>query len=407
VAATWLRRGAALGVSRWLRRKPWQRIPDDLRAVRERLRYKRELDHTRTRQQRLEARSRRLEVAGAAGALLLCLLVGAIAPTPGVSAREAQAAAALPAGAADVTGTGGTATAGTDGESLARSAPTRVRVPGAGIDVEVFGADLDPDGGPPTPAEQDAMRAAWYQGGVSPGETGAALIVGHLDTMVGPAAFAGLGILKPGGTIEVDREDGTTAVFTVEAVEQYPKQDFPDERVYGSVDTPQLRLITCGGRWSSTNGYDANIVAYARLGDGSGPAAAGQPEAEADPVPEAAAVPEPAPDGSGWFPGVPRPPRLPELDRFRQPAAPVEPAEPAVPETYQEPAHPEPYDDGYDQYDEGDQYDGRYDEYDAPAPDNGTFGGPDDPGAFGSVFEDSLGGSSPTPGAFSRRPARP
>ncbi|NJQ07741.1 class F sortase [Streptomyces lonarensis] len=155
------------------------------------------------------------------------------------------------------------------GEALARSEPTRIRVPHIGIDVEVFGADLDPDGGPPTPAEEDAMRAAWYAGGVSPGENGASLIVGHLDTMTGPAAFAGLGMLEPGGRIEVDREDGTTAVFTVEAVEQYPKQDFPNDRVYGATDDAQLRLITCGGRWTADGGYDANIVAYARLGDGT------------------------------------------------------------------------------------------------------------------------------------------
>ncbi|RKN11630.1 class F sortase [Streptomyces radicis] len=148
---------------------------------------------------------------------------------------------------------------------LTRADPVRVRIPQLSTDVEVFGADLSPDGGPPSPSEEDAQRAAWYSGGVSPGERGAAILVGHLDTYDGPAAFAGLGSLRPGETIEIDRADGQIAVFTVDSVEQYPKSDFPDERVYGSVDSPQLRLITCGGRWTEGGGYDSNIVAYARL----------------------------------------------------------------------------------------------------------------------------------------------
>lgn len=229
---------------------------------RDRLRQRRELDRTRTRQQRLAARSRRWEAAAAGAAVLACVLVTALAPP----AADPSAAAA----------TGGSATGlvqagseGLDGDGAAvamtRSTPTRIRIPAVGVDVEVFGADLDPNGGPPTPSEADAMRAAWYAGGVAPGEPGGALLVGHLDTYSGPAAFAGLGMLQTGSTIEIDREDGTTALFTVDSVEQYPKYDFPDERVYGTVDTPQLRLITCGGQWTPGGGYDSNIVAYASL----------------------------------------------------------------------------------------------------------------------------------------------
>ncbi|WP_227869908.1 class F sortase, partial [Streptomyces otsuchiensis] len=258
---------------RTLRRFPWSRFPAAARQVRGRISHSRELDRTRTRPQRLAPRSRRMEAAAVAGSVLLCLLVGAVAPTPGSQNREAQASAAGETGSAAPDGE-------VDGSAMDRSDPTRIRVPQIGIDVEVFGADLDPNGGPPSPAEEDAMRAAWYAGGVSPGENGSSLIVGHLDTLTGPAAFAGLGMLEPGGTIEVDREDGSTAVFTVETVEQYPKEDFPNDRVYGATEDPQLRLITCGGRWTADGGYDANIVAYARLGDGSGPPASGDAGAD-------------------------------------------------------------------------------------------------------------------------------
>ncbi|MBB0246274.1 class F sortase [Streptomyces alkaliphilus] len=221
------------------------------------------------RRQRLAPRRRRLEVVVATGSVVLCAVLAAAAPSPeagtsptrtaGVSGSDTER---VPA----VDGDGAEIAPGVEA-GMERAEPTRVRIPWLRADVEVFGADLDPDGGPPSPAEEDAMRAAWYAGGVSPGERGAALLVGHLDTRVGPAAFAGLGMLEPGEIIEVDRADDTTAIFTVEAVEQYPKADFPDERVYGAVETPQLRLITCGGRWTADGGYDANIVAYATLTD--------------------------------------------------------------------------------------------------------------------------------------------
>ncbi|WP_053170487.1 class F sortase [Streptomyces sp. SBT349] len=237
----------------------------------------------RTRHQRLSLTSRRLETSAAAVAVSVGLLAGFFWPGGADGMREARASSGIaegvsrpgavdaPAAAPDAGSTADLdpSISGQPSDVVAppmvRADPIRVRIPQLATDVEVFGADLSPDGGPPSPSEQDAMRAAWYSGGVAPGERGAAILVGHLDTYDGPAAFAGLGSLRPGENIEIDRTDGQVAVFTVDSVEQYPKSDFPDERVYGSVDTPQLRLITCGGRWSEGGGYDSNIVAYARL----------------------------------------------------------------------------------------------------------------------------------------------
>jgi hypothetical protein len=238
---------------------------------------------SRNRQQRMAVRSRRLEVAAVLTAATLALLAVVYLPDSDDGVREARASSSIaegvsrpgavdaPAGAPNSGSTAGLdpISAGQPPSVVAaplpRAVPVRVRIPQLGTDAEVIGADLAPDGGPPTPSEADAMRAAWYAGGVSPGESGAAILVGHLDTYDGPAAFAGLGQLRPGETIEIERVDGTTAVFAVDSVEQYPKTDFPDLRVYGAVNTPQLRLITCGGAWTADGGYDSNIVAYAHL----------------------------------------------------------------------------------------------------------------------------------------------
>ena len=75
--------------------------------------------------------------------------------------------------------------------------------------------------------------------------------------------------MRPGDEISVTREDGTVAIFTVDAVEQYPKADFPTEKVYGNTDHAAVRLITCGGVFDSSAGSHLdNIVVYASLTDG-------------------------------------------------------------------------------------------------------------------------------------------
>lgn len=78
----------------------------------------------------------------------------------------------------------------------------------------------------------------------------------------------GLSELRPGDVVLVDREDGTTVEFTVERIEQYAKAEFPTDEVYGWVDHPALRLITCGGIFDHDNGRHLdNIVVYARLSE--------------------------------------------------------------------------------------------------------------------------------------------
>lgn len=63
----------------------------------------------------------------------------------------------------------------------------------------------------------------------------------------------------------MERRDGSTAVFAVDAVEVYEARDFPDDKVYGAAHRPELRVITCGGGYSKTTGYQGNVVVFAHL----------------------------------------------------------------------------------------------------------------------------------------------
>nr|WP_223188278.1 class F sortase [Streptomyces sp. TRM68416] len=149
--------------------------------------------------------------------------------------------------------------------ALPPSPPDRVRIPSIRVDAPLTGLGLTATGSLDVPPAARTNLAGWYEAGTTPGETGTAIVAGHVDNADGPAVFYDLGALKKGGTIEVDRRDGTTAVFSVDSVEVYDARDFPDEKVYGAAPRPELRVITCGGGYSRTTGYQGNVVVFAHL----------------------------------------------------------------------------------------------------------------------------------------------
>ncbi|MET9757823.1 class F sortase [Streptomyces sp. NPDC006372] len=148
---------------------------------------------------------------------------------------------------------------------LPPSPPDRIRIPAIRVNAPLTGLGLTQTGSLDVPPAARRNLAGWYEAGTTPGERGTAIVAGHVDNADGPAVFYDLGALAKGSTIEVDRRDGGVAVFTVDAVEAYAAQDFPDEQVYGAAGRPELRVITCGGGWSRTTGYQGNVVVFAHL----------------------------------------------------------------------------------------------------------------------------------------------
>ncbi|WP_312866399.1 class F sortase [Streptomyces boluensis] len=193
-----------------------------------------------------------------AGLTTLGVLVGAWLMAEGVRAQEQPPRP--PSTAAQADRAGGTIAA------LPASRPVRIRIPAIQVEAPTIGLGLLPDGTLDVPPGDLPQLAGWFQDGTTPGAAGTAVTAGHLDSATGPAVFYNLGALRTGNTVEVDREDGSTAVFTVDRVELVPGDAFPDTRVYGQSDRPELRVITCGGAYSRTTGsYQGNTVVYARL----------------------------------------------------------------------------------------------------------------------------------------------
>jgi len=197
-------------------------------------------------------RARSRVMAGVAALLaIIAVAVGcssdpAPAPTPSVSAPAAPAApAATPA-------------------PMARSTPVRVQIPAIGVDSTLMQLGLQADGSLQVPPS--GFPAGWYTGAPTPGELGPAILAGHVDWGGQPGVFSRLRELAPDAQVTITRQDGSTAVFRVTQVNQYPKDKFPTNMVYGDLDHPGLRLITCGGTFDpQTRNYEDNIVAFADL----------------------------------------------------------------------------------------------------------------------------------------------
>lgn len=142
--------------------------------------------------------------------------------------------------------------------------PVRIRIPALGVDAPVVNLGLNRNRTLQVP--KGDSEVGWYTGSPAPGAVGPAVMVGHLDSVRGPAIFQDLHKLKFGDVIEVVHEDGSVTVFQMDNSETFSQSKFPTEKVYGTIDYPGLRLITCAGTYSTLKGrYSDNLVVFASL----------------------------------------------------------------------------------------------------------------------------------------------
>lgn len=142
--------------------------------------------------------------------------------------------------------------------------PARVEIPSIGVDAPLIDLFVAEDGtmGVPSTAEQ----VGWWEDGPLPGEPGASLIAAHVSLGGQDGAFAALDEVAVGDEVTVDRVDGSVATYAVTSVEQFPKDDFPDDRVYTFEGPTRLHLVTCGGVVDPDTGhFEDNVVVFADL----------------------------------------------------------------------------------------------------------------------------------------------
>ncbi|MEO6652617.1 MAG: sortase [Ilumatobacteraceae bacterium] len=139
--------------------------------------------------------------------------------------------------------------------------PLSISIPAIGVESVLLPTGYADDGTVDVP--KDPSIAGWFEPGPRPGELGPAVIMGHVDSRkYGPGVFYRLRDIEVGDVATIETTSGPVR-FVVRSVEQFPKQEFPTDLVYGPVPEAALRLITCGGSFdSSVRSYRDNIVAF-------------------------------------------------------------------------------------------------------------------------------------------------
>jgi len=152
------------------------------------------------------------------------------------------------------------------------AAPLQVRIDSIAVDAPLVRVGLEADGAMEIPDE--VAEIGWYDPdglGVRPGSSGTAVLAGHVDSRrQGRGALYHLRDLRVDQTVEIDLEDGTTQLWRITEIIQYPKDVLPFDELFVWSGPPRLAVITCGGEFDRTaRSYTDNIVAYAEPVDAS------------------------------------------------------------------------------------------------------------------------------------------
>ena len=142
-------------------------------------------------------------------------------------------------------------------------APRSLTVAGTTINMPIVEVGVSPDGAMEIPEPFD--EAGWYRFGPAPGAAaGTAVVAAHVDTTSDSAPFSQLKTLAPGTLVTVQREGAAPLTFRVTGVELMAKDAFDGASVFRRGGPPELKLVTCGGRWlDEQQDYGDNVIVTA------------------------------------------------------------------------------------------------------------------------------------------------
>lgn len=150
--------------------------------------------------------------------------------------------------------------------AMEASTPISVSIPAIDREAPLIRTGMRDDGTLEVPPDADGSPASWYDGSPTPGEVGAAVLLGHVNSLTDDSGvFYDLVSLEVGDEVSVAREDGTTATFEIYRVESFAKSEFPTRDVYYPVPDPELRLITCDDLGEADGEFPNNLIVFARL----------------------------------------------------------------------------------------------------------------------------------------------
>jgi sortase (surface protein transpeptidase) len=143
-------------------------------------------------------------------------------------------------------------------------APAHLVIPAIGVSAPMIPLGRNSDGTIQTPS--NTVDTGWFAPGPGPGELGAAVVIGHVDSYRGPGVFFHLRALRRGDVISITLRNNHRVRFVVTGSKDVSKARFPNALVFAHTAIPTLRLITCGGTFDRATGhYLNNYIVFARL----------------------------------------------------------------------------------------------------------------------------------------------
>jgi hypothetical protein len=148
--------------------------------------------------------------------------------------------------------------------------PAQLSIPALKVDASVINVGQTAQGLMDAPVSQAInspywTHVFWYEPGAAPGQSGNAVIAGHVDRVGGdPAVFWYLKDLVDGNDVYVTTVQGQKLHFVVDRVVSYPATASSADvlnAIFGTTTAHHLNLITCNGIWTGS-GYDQRLVVY-------------------------------------------------------------------------------------------------------------------------------------------------
>jgi sortase (surface protein transpeptidase) len=222
------------------------------------------------------SRTEFLRLAAAAGAVVVAMAgvltgVGLILANSGAKGSVTSSnATSVPTTAKQASQGNAAVTAGSGSAvvavgALPASAPHSLTIPAIGLTTgPIIELGQTPYGAMEVPGNADAV--GWFSHSRPPGERGVAVIAGHILFAHERGAFYDLGGLAPGDVVDITRQDGITAQFTVYRIETRAAPAIGQVQSEVSTEVPELRLVTGGARFDTLPGERIEeLVVFARL----------------------------------------------------------------------------------------------------------------------------------------------
>lgn len=140
-------------------------------------------------------------------------------------------------------------------------------IPAIGLDAPVEPVGVMASGALNVPQQNQWDGVGWYEDGPVPGQTGSAIIDGHLDRPGGaPAVFWRLNQLHVGEIVTIVGAHGRALHFHVVQLQAYQPDTAPLAKIYRDTSGTYLNLITCAGQWiPSEHQTTLRLVVYTKM----------------------------------------------------------------------------------------------------------------------------------------------